>query len=221
MADSLIGDSWQDDADDQIEVEMKVPGYDMRREILAQDPLASVLSFRVAILFMLGILLGLRTCPRCPSCRCSSMFGTNNTCMGGWLGLAVTFAGAVENQMLGTLHLHALVVLANMWQHKTLEEIRQALLCWAEGAELARTFSTWLHREDFFGEVHEVDLATAEERWRTGQKCVTKATIVQQPSFCTASSLLEQTAEEFEERYKVAPPNKDRVCFNQRFRFIM
>ena len=76
-------------ASDRFEIE--VPGYDMRRLILAQDPLAAVLAFSVQVRAILAPLFGIRMCPDCPHCAeldhpCRDAFGSNAEAMGGLAG---------------------------------------------------------------------------------------------------------------------------------------
>ena len=90
-------------------VDIDMPDFDFRREILSRDPLAPVLAFRVAVRLILAALLGLRMCSKCPACTCCNSFGSNARPTGGVFGLCAALVGAVENQFLGTLHYHALV----------------------------------------------------------------------------------------------------------------
>ena len=70
--------SLEADADDEYQVD--VPGYDLRRILLAQDPLAAANPFFVQIRTILATVLGIRMCPHCPHCSesaypCQDGFG--------------------------------------------------------------------------------------------------------------------------------------------------
>ena len=108
-------------------LDIDLPDFDMRREILCRDPLAPVLAFRVAVQLILASLLGLRMCSRCPDCSCCNSFGSNARPTGGVFGLCAALVGAVENQFLGTFHYHALAFLVNIYQYSTLQEIADAI----------------------------------------------------------------------------------------------
>ena len=51
-------------ADDEVNID--IPGYDLRRLILARDPLAAVNAFMIQIRTILATVLGVRMCPLCP-----------------------------------------------------------------------------------------------------------------------------------------------------------
>ena len=99
--------------DDTFSVE--VPGYDMRRLLLAQDPLAAVNAFMVQIRTILATILGIRMCPHCPHCArseypCQDACGSSAELMGGIAGRADALFGAVECQKSnGSLHYHFFV----------------------------------------------------------------------------------------------------------------
>ena len=48
------------------EFEVEIPGYDMRRLLLAEDPLAAANAFFVQIRMLLATMLGVRMSTRCP-----------------------------------------------------------------------------------------------------------------------------------------------------------
>ena len=50
------------------EFHVDIPGYDLRRLIMARDPLAAVNAFIVQIRTILASVLGIRMCPFCPHC---------------------------------------------------------------------------------------------------------------------------------------------------------
>ncbi len=118
-------------APDRFEIE--VPGYDMRRLILAQGPLAAVLAFSVQVRAILAPLFGIRMCPDCPRCAepghpCQDAFGSNAEAMGGLAGRSDGLAGAVECQKSSrSLHLHFWNFVQRAHQHKSLEEIAKLL----------------------------------------------------------------------------------------------
>ena len=53
-------------ADEEFHID--IPGYDLRRVIIARDPLAVVNAFFVQIRTILATVLGMRMCPVCPHC---------------------------------------------------------------------------------------------------------------------------------------------------------
>ena len=58
-----------------------LPNTDVRRKILAKDPLASVYGFRLLCKITLSALFGGRVCSKCPECNhdehgCVDMFGS-------------------------------------------------------------------------------------------------------------------------------------------------
>jgi hypothetical protein len=131
------------DGTDAIDIDL--PGFDFRREILCRDPLAPV-----AVRLILASLLGRRMCTKCPACRCCNSFGSNARPTGGIFGLCAALVGAVENQFLGTLHYHALAFLVNIYQFATLQDIEQAI---GEGrlfADAVKEWHCWVSREEHF-----------------------------------------------------------------------
>ena len=58
--------SLEPNADDVFRID--IPGYDLRRLIMAQDPLAAVNAFMIQIRVILATVLGMRMCPFCPHC---------------------------------------------------------------------------------------------------------------------------------------------------------
>ncbi len=109
--------------------EVEVPGYDLRRLMLAQDPLAATLAFSVQVRALLAPLYGIRMCPDCPHCAesdnpCQDAFGSNAEAMGGLAGRSDGLASAVECQKSsGSLHIHFWNFVQRAHQHRTLEEI--------------------------------------------------------------------------------------------------
>ena len=113
--------------------EMEVPGYDLRRLILARDLLAAVLTFSVQVRCILATLFGIRMCPACPHCDRSEdpsqdFFGSNAEAMGGLAGRSDGLAGAVECQEKScSLHIHFWNYVQRAHQHKSLQDIAQLL----------------------------------------------------------------------------------------------
>ena len=94
-------------ADERMGVE--IPGYDLRKLMLAQDPLAVVNAFMVQVRVILATVLGIRMCPHCPHCKrsCQDALGSVAELNGGAAGRADALFGAIESQKsTGSLHLH-------------------------------------------------------------------------------------------------------------------
>ena len=88
----------QNDAED---VDVSIPDYDLRRLILARDPLCTVDAFKVTVRIVLAQLLGIRMCPDCPHCcqgknPCQNHFGSNALPQGGIFGRCDAIFGGVE-----------------------------------------------------------------------------------------------------------------------------
>ena len=110
---------------------MEIPGYDLRRLIMAQDPLAAVNAFFVQIRTILATVLGMRMCPLCPHCTdnpCQDAMGSVAELMGGCAGRADALIGAVECQKSnGSLHFHWFLFVQRLHQFGTLQEIGELL----------------------------------------------------------------------------------------------
>ena len=92
-------------SDDHFDVD--IPGYDLRKLWMAEDPLAATNAFFVQLRTVLATVLGLRMCAKCPHCSCQDVCGSNAELMGGIAGRADAMFGAVEAQKsTGTLHYH-------------------------------------------------------------------------------------------------------------------
>ena len=110
-----------------------MPGYDLRRLILASDPLAASLAFTVQIRLVLATILGIRMCPWCPHCAetdapCMDGFGSCAEAMGGIAGRCDGLSGAVECQKSkGALHLHFWCYVQRLHQFNSIEEIGKKL----------------------------------------------------------------------------------------------
>ena len=90
---------------------------------------------------VLPAAVGVRMCFQCPDCNtddddqsivsifcaCSDYLGVNSKLMGGFVGLGTGLAFATEFQGDATPHGHGFLSLANMYQHSTLEEIRDII----------------------------------------------------------------------------------------------
>ena len=98
------------------------PDYEMRKLILARDPLCAVEAFSVHVRVVLACLLGIRMCPECPHCNrgknpCQDKFGSNAEAQGGSLGRCDALFGAVETQKSGVLHYHMKAFIQRLHQH--------------------------------------------------------------------------------------------------------
>ena len=70
------------------EADIELPDYDLRRLMLARDPLCAVDAFQVTFRVVIATLLSVRMCPDCPHCAlsdtpCSDVCGSNAEPMGG------------------------------------------------------------------------------------------------------------------------------------------
>ena len=106
-----------------------IPGYDLRKLWMAEDPLAAVNSFFVQIRTVLATVLGIRMCPNCPECTCcQDAHGSVAELMGGIAGRADAMFGAVEAQKsTGGLHYHFFLFVQRLHQYSTLKEIAEVL----------------------------------------------------------------------------------------------
>jgi len=115
------------------EAEFDIPGYDLRRLYLAEDPLAAANAFFVQIRTVLATMLGVRMCPRCPHCSetewpCQDALGSSAELMGGIAGRVDALFGAVEAQKTtGALHYHFFMFVQRLHQFATLKEIAEKL----------------------------------------------------------------------------------------------
>ena len=85
------------------EFDIHIPGYDVRRKMMAEKPLAATNAFFVQIRIILATILGIRMCPFCPHCAesespCQDALGSVAEAMGGIAGRADAMFGAVECQ---------------------------------------------------------------------------------------------------------------------------
>ena len=115
------------------EFEVHMPGYDVRRLMMAEDPLAAANAFFVQIRTVLATILGIRMCPFCPHCSntkypCQDALGSVAEAMGGIAGRVDAMFGAVESQKVtGALHYHFFIFVQRLHQYATLKEIAEKL----------------------------------------------------------------------------------------------
>ena len=115
------------------EVEFEIPGYNLRRLLLAEDPLSAANAFFVQIRTVLATMLGVRMCPNCPHCSetkwpCQDALGSSAEAMGGIAGRVDALFGAVEAQKTtGGLHYHFFMFVQRLHQYATLKEIAEKL----------------------------------------------------------------------------------------------
>ena len=152
--------------------EHDVPGYDLRRLILARDPLASSLAFSVQIRLVLATILGFRMCEDCPHCSdldnpCMDTFGSCAEAMGGIAGRCDGIAGAVECQKSkGTLHLHFWTYVQRVHQYRSLEEIGRMLVEALITADDLKRFTENLCNENYpLSDALEAEVDELERRW--------------------------------------------------------
>jgi len=157
-------------SDDLFDIE--VPGYDMRRLLLARDPLAAVLAFAVQVRGVLAPLFGIRMCPDCPHCSesdnpCQDAFGSNAEAMGGLAGRSDGIAGAVECQKKsGSLHLHFWNFIQRAHQHKSLVQIAALIEASLISAADMKQFCSTLCCEAYPDDTSmDKDTADVEKRW--------------------------------------------------------
>ncbi len=157
--------------DQGAEATAELPEYDLRRLILARDPLCIVDAYNVLVRVVLARLLGIRMCPECPHCNqgdnpCQNRFGSNAEPQGGILGRCDAVAGSTEAQKSGSLHYHFKAYAQRAHQHKTLLEIanliRQDLL--VPGA--LKAYQNWICKETYPDLArHKVETEEVEKQW--------------------------------------------------------
>ena len=110
-----------------------IPGYDLRRLLMAEDPLAAANAFFTQIRLVLATMLGIRMCPHCPDCErsnnpCQDAWGSVAELMGGVAGRVDAMFGAVECQKTtGSLHYHFFAFVQRIHQFASMKEIATAL----------------------------------------------------------------------------------------------
>ena len=113
--------------------DVHIPGYDARRYMMAEDPLAATNAFFVKIRIVVFTILGIRACPFCPHCAesdrpCQDALGSVAEAMGGIAGRVDAMFGAVECQTTtGALHYHFFIFVQRLHQYTTLKEIAEKL----------------------------------------------------------------------------------------------
>ena len=168
------GGSTSEDAMHFVEdVTIELPEYDLRRAYTAQDPLAVIEAYKIEILVRLGILLGIRICPRCPRCNngpfgCQDKFGSNMRPGGGVVGGVVALGGATEHQGYGTPHLHVEIHVACAYQYGTLQEVGELLKKDRFSFDQWIAYHEWFHAEDVLDpEVKQTMAKDLEEQWHS------------------------------------------------------
>ena len=106
----------------------EIPDYETRRALLARDPLACAYGFQILVGLALRHIFGLRYCPQCPNCSCSSRpctdaFGSNATARGGAFGRIDAVYGSLECQKAGPYHLHGQFFVQCLHQFTPLSEL--------------------------------------------------------------------------------------------------
>ena len=113
---------------EDIDIDIDLPEYDVRKLATARDPLAVMEAYRVEIYLRLATVLGIRMCPECPRCNdsgfgCQDRFGCNMRPMGGAMGGMTSLGGATEHQGNGTPHFHCEGHVVCCYQYGTLADI--------------------------------------------------------------------------------------------------
>jgi len=155
------------------DVVVDIPMYDMRRALLAKDCVSIVTAFQVYIRIVLARLLGVRMCPLCPQCNargsanpCQDRFGSNATPLGGILGRVDAIAGVVEHQGQGTPHFHVCVHVQRLHQSKTLVEIADLIKNLPGHFDALKEYQSWVCREEQFDKAqHDAEIPEIEREW--------------------------------------------------------
>ena len=142
-------DEEEEEERDMEGVEIDVPDYELRRLILARDPLCTVDAFKVLVRVVLAQLLGMRMCPDCPHCNkgnnpCQNRFGSNALPQGGIFGRCDAIFGGVEAQRSGSLHLHFWAYVQRAHQHKTLLDIAELIKLRLLAASDLKAYHSWI-----------------------------------------------------------------------------
>ena len=136
------------------DVTVELPEYELRRSILARDPLCSVDAFTVLVRIVLARLLGLRMCPECPRCNagdhpCQDAFGSNAEPQGGIFGRCDALFGGVEAQKAGALHLHFHAFIQRVHQHNTLYDIAQMIRDELLSVGALKQYTDWVCNQSY------------------------------------------------------------------------
>ena len=161
------------EGDNPEEVEIDLPPYNLRRAMMVKDNLSIVEAFDVQGRFILGRLLGLRVCPKCPRCNaqrskaaCQNYYGSNMLPMGGIMGVPDAFDASIENQHGGNLHAHVRVFIQRVHQHHTLQEVGERIQQGLLDPETLKTYNTWICREEHFDQAqHAASIDEVEKQW--------------------------------------------------------
>ena len=164
--------------EDDGDVVVDVPMYDIRRSLLAKDCVSIVQAFHTYLRFVLARLLGIRMCPLCPRCNangstnpCQDRFGSNACPLGGILGRGDALAGVVEHQGQGTPHVHACVHVQRLHQFKTLQEISEVIKQDLSHIDTLKEYVSWACREEhFLKEQHDAEIEDIEREWPSYKK---------------------------------------------------
>ena len=186
--------SLQAHADDVFEKD--IPGYDLRRLILARDPLAATLAFAVQIRLVLATVLGFRMCPECPHCTliatpCMDSFGSCAEAMGGLAGRCDGIVGTVECQKSkGSLHLHFWCYAQRLHQFKSLQEIGKCLQETLQHATDLKRYTEHLCNECYpLGDNLEDEVNELEKKWPCFKETdVAEETVSWRSDTCTATN---------------------------------
>ena len=140
---------------------------------------------------VLPAAFGVRMCFHCPDCNtddddqsivsnfcaCSDYLGANSKLMGGFVGLGIGLGFATEFQGDATPHGHGFASLANMYQHSTLEEIRDIIesnvkkVPAEEMQERLIQFIDHIQREDHIDdEAHQNSLHSLEKEFHNANE---------------------------------------------------
>ena len=152
--------------------EIDIPGYDLRRLILARDPLCAANAFDIYIRTVLATSLGVRMCPQCPHCAesalpCQDAFGSSAEIMGGLAGRGDAIFGAVECQKVtGSLHLHLWFFGQRLHQYHSLQEIAELLEKSLAHADELKDFISNICCTSYPDiEQHEAEMPHLEKQW--------------------------------------------------------
>lgn len=96
------------------EAEVIIPGFEVRREVLAQNPSAAAMGFEVQYVLLMRGIFGIRVCLLCPheaSCSeehflCQDLLGNSSMLEGGAAGRCPASCFSKETQKQGAEHAH-------------------------------------------------------------------------------------------------------------------
>ena len=168
---------WADTNDCEY-AEVALPEYKLRRQAISNDILCCVEAFLVLMKVVLATLLGIRMCPRCPYCNangsrypCQDQFGSNFDTFGGIFGGCEGFAGAVESQRGGTLHIHLIAYIISAFQHSTLDRISRMIEEKLMSVAALERYMEWVSmNEHLDSALHAANVDKLENQWRQNYK---------------------------------------------------